>query len=211
MTRVPDFDELVGADVPGSERERLQRVHQLLVQAGPPPELSPDLDAVPWPEDALSPLGFGRKRVRRSPLLLAAALVTAVVAGFLVGQVTSTSSGRGFDTVRVVQMTGRGSSRDATATLQLGSRDRNGNWPMLLRVENLARLPEGGYYDLYLTHKGRPIALCGSFNVERRGEVVVRLSAAYELGRFDGWVVTRQVPPNHDPTQIVLTSANAAA
>ena len=40
----PDFDELVGGDdLPGPERERLQRVHELLVAAGPPPELPPEL------------------------------------------------------------------------------------------------------------------------------------------------------------------------
>jgi len=37
--RVPDFDELVGGDVTGDERERLRRAHELLVHTGPPPEL----------------------------------------------------------------------------------------------------------------------------------------------------------------------------
>ena len=41
MTRGPDFDQLVGHEVGREERERLQRVHELLVEAGPPPELSP--------------------------------------------------------------------------------------------------------------------------------------------------------------------------
>ena len=31
----PDFDELVGPDVPPAERERLYTAHELLVQAGP--------------------------------------------------------------------------------------------------------------------------------------------------------------------------------
>ena len=44
--RVPDFDELVGGDVTGDERERLRRAHELLVQTGPPPELSPELEKV---------------------------------------------------------------------------------------------------------------------------------------------------------------------
>ena len=33
----PDFDELVGTDLAPGERERLERVHELLVAAGPPP------------------------------------------------------------------------------------------------------------------------------------------------------------------------------
>ena len=45
----PNFDELVGAELPPSERERLRLVHDLLVAAGPPPEL-PKLLASP-PEE----------------------------------------------------------------------------------------------------------------------------------------------------------------
>jgi len=56
-----------------------------------------------------------------------------------------------------------------------------------------------------LTKGGKPVVLCGTFNV-RRGEVVVRFTAAYDLEHFDenGWVVTRQPPGHHEPTQIVL-------
>jgi hypothetical protein len=76
---------------------------------------------------------------------------------------------------------------------------------MLVRVTGLDQLPEGGYYDLYLTHNGKPVALCGIFNVGR-GETIVRLSASYDLKHFDknGWVVTRQLRGNHEPTDIVL-------
>ena len=35
----PNFDDLIGEDVPAWERERLRRAHDLLVAAGPPPEL----------------------------------------------------------------------------------------------------------------------------------------------------------------------------
>jgi hypothetical protein len=41
----PDFEELVGGDLEPRERERLLRVHEALVAAGPPPELTPDLAA----------------------------------------------------------------------------------------------------------------------------------------------------------------------
>ena len=37
--RGPSFDDLVGDDLAPAERERLLRVHELLIQAGPPPEL----------------------------------------------------------------------------------------------------------------------------------------------------------------------------
>ena len=208
IPRKPDFDELVGRDVDPSERARLQHAHDLLVEAGPPPELPPALNEVQWPDDALERLRFGRREHdrRRPPLLVAAVLVTVALAGFLLGQATDNGSKSGFDTRRVVNLAGTRLDTDATATLQLGARNRAGNWPMLLHVTRLQPLPEGGYYDLYLTRKGKPIALCGSFNVDGRGEATVPFSAAYDLGKFDedGWVVTRQVPPNHDPTDIVL-------
>ena len=47
MNRNPNLDELVGTDTTGAERERLQHVHDLLLEAGPPPELSPELEAGP--------------------------------------------------------------------------------------------------------------------------------------------------------------------
>ncbi|HYT51187.1 MAG TPA: hypothetical protein VEL10_03175 [Gaiellaceae bacterium] len=210
--RPPDFDELVGEDVSLSERDRLRRVHDLLVAAGPPPELSPELEAVQWPEEALAPLGLTRRAGsrKRSPLLIAAAVLTIAAAAFLLGQATSGNSPNSIDAQRVVKLKGTALDSDALATLELGGRDQQGNWPMILQVTGLRPLPEGGYYDLYLTRRGKPIALCGSFNVGRRGEATARFTAAYVLEHFDGWVVTRQIPPNHKPTDIVLRPAGSA-
>src|SRR5207302_8203379 len=87
-TRPPDFDDLVGGEVPGEERARLRRVHELLVQADQPPELSPELDAVPWPNEALTPLSSrrrGRER-RRSWLGLAAAAAAIALIAFIIGE-----------------------------------------------------------------------------------------------------------------------------
>jgi hypothetical protein len=207
MTKPADFDELVGRDLPEAERERLRHAHELLVQAGPPPELSPELEKVPWPEDALAPLWGKRKEkvpLTRRPLFLAAGFATAVVIGIVIGQ-GSGASPNSIDAQRSVELRGTALDRDAIGTLQLGKRDEDGNWPMVLRVKGLNDLPEGGYYDLYLTRDGEPRVLCGTFDVND-GEVVVRLSAAYDLSRFDrnGWVVTRQPPGHHEPDQIVL-------
>jgi hypothetical protein len=107
--------------------------------------------------------------------------------------------------VRVVKLAGTNLDRNARGTLALGKADQGGNWPMLLHATGLRQLPEGGYYDLYLTKGGKPVVLCGSFNV-RAGEAIVRFSAAYDLSHFDpdGWVITRQLPANHQPTEIVL-------
>ena len=203
MTPAPDFDDLVGKEVPDEERARLLRAHRLLVEAGPPPELSPELDSVPWPEESQMPL---LKPKQRRPLLLAAAIATALGIGFVLGQATGpSSSSSSMQAVRVVKLAGTELDSDARATLELGKADASGNWPMILHARGLQQLPEGGYYDLYLTKGGKPVVLCGSFNV-RSGEAVVRFSAAYDLNHFDrdGWVITRQLPSNHRPTEIVL-------
>jgi hypothetical protein len=204
LRRVPDLDESIGADVPAAEHDRLRAVHELLVRAGPPPELSPELESVPWPEEALEPLGLTRRAGARGPSkwLLAAGAAAAVSIGFALGQVTGGEANR-FDVQRAVEMSGTRLDRDAAATLELGSRGPDGNLPMLLHVQNLLQLPPDGYYNLYLTRAGKPIALCGSFNV-KRGVTVVRMNVPYELKKFDGWVVTRQQNDNHKPTEIVL-------
>lgn len=205
MTRGPDFDELVGYNVPAEERDRLRRAHDLLVEAGPPPELSPEQEAVPWPDDALQPL-FGRRREHkaRRPVLLAAALATAIFVGFLLGQAT-TSDNSSVSATKTVELHGTPLARNALATLKLGKEDAAGNWPMVLHVTGLPRLEHGGYYALFLTKGGEPLVSCGTINVS--GATSVRLSAAYALERFDknGWVIVRQTPANHfQPNQVVL-------
>jgi hypothetical protein len=204
MTQRPDFDDLVGPDVPVEERERLHRAHELLIEAGPPAELSPELESVPWPDDALAPL-FGRRRERRRrPVLLAAALATAAVLGFVLGQ-AATSSSTSIDARETVQLQGTPLARGAVGSLKLGKPDAAGNWPMVLQVKGLPKLSKGGYYDLYLTKSGIPLVSCGTINA--KGNTVVRLTAAYNLENFDhnGWVIVRKTPANHfGASQIVL-------
>src|SRR5919197_3065719 len=208
MSRTPDFDDLLGSDVPAEERDRLRRAHELLIEAGPPPELSPELEAVPWPDDALSPL-WGRRRGQsrsRRPLLLAAAIATVAVVAFLLGQATTSKNSIGVR--KTVQLHATTLGHGALATLDLGKRDSHGNWPMVLHIRGLPRLPGNGYYDLYLTKGGKPLVSCGTFNVN--GKTNVRLSAAYNLEAFDknGWVIVRKTPANHfQPNQIVLSAS----
>ena len=47
MTVPPDFRDLIDDDISAEERARLERVHELLVEAGPPPELPPSLAETP--------------------------------------------------------------------------------------------------------------------------------------------------------------------
>ena len=202
MTRTPDFDELVGTDVTPEERERLRRAHELLIEAGPPPELPPTLERVPKIEETPRRLRQRKKRVVRRVVLLAAACATAAAIGFVLGHSTNPNA---ISTERVVKLAGTNLRPQASGTLELGKNDGHGNWPMVLRVKGLQSLPSGGYYDLYLTRGGRPVVLCGTFNVGQ-GVTEIRLTAAYDLSHFDsnGWVVTRQLPGHHEPTDIVL-------
>jgi hypothetical protein len=213
--RVPDFEDLVGGDVSGEERERLRRTHELLVQAGPPPELSPELESVAWPEEALQPLGLfrtPRKRTGRPWFQVALAAAAVLLVGFLIGQAFGSRS-NSFNTMHVVRMHGTKAAPNAFAAVALGRQGRDGNWPMEVNVTDLPPAQNGGYYDLWLSSHGKPIALCGTFNTHLTGDTSVRMSAAYDLEhlKFDGWIVTRHTPGVADPNSpTVLTTEPAA-
>ncbi|HEX5583120.1 hypothetical protein [Gaiella sp.] len=166
-----DVRDLVG-DLEPDELERLQRVHTLLEQAGPPPPLSPAV-AEPRPPTARV-IPFPRRyRYFAAALATAAALVLFGI-GYLVG-------GRGPDPVRTLAMSGTGGAR---ASLEIYAKDTAGNWPMQLAVE---QVPQGKYV-LWLTRDGRLAESCGSFAVAE-GDTNVALNAPYRLKDFDGWVV----------------------
>jgi hypothetical protein len=173
----PDFDELVGSDVGPDERERLHRVHELLIEAGPPPEL----------DEAPAPVELAARRRRRPALLaLAAALGVAVFAlGVLVG-----SSGDGSSPTRTIAMEGVGEAAGASASLAVYDADGAGNWPMELSVAGLDE--PGATYELWLTKSGQPYGLCGSFRVDDDGLAVVPMNAPYELDETAGWIVVKQ-------------------
>jgi len=187
LTRVPDFDELVGDDLTPEERARLHRAHELLLAAGPPPELPPSLAHAPDPEPKVS---FLPQRRRFTAIGVAAALAFAA---FGVGYVTGGARNHGFATAGSTAMHGTALAPGASGTLRIARPDRAGNWPMQFSVRGLSPLRGGSYYELDLSRGGRPVATCGTFTVHA-GTTVVSLNAPYEFKNFDGWVVTR-----HDP------------
>ncbi|CAN5281095.1 hypothetical protein BH09ACT13_BH09ACT13_00570 [soil metagenome] len=178
--RDPDFEELVGSDLEPAERERLQRIHDLLVAAGPPPELSAGAR-----QRAGARARAVRRRGRATILALAAALGVIVFAvGFLAGD---RAGGPGTDFT--VAMRGTGAGAGSNAVLEIFDVDQAGNWPMELRVTGLEPAPSGRTYELWLT-RGRSLeALCGSFLAEPDGTTVVPMNAPYRLKEFDGWVI----------------------
>ena len=178
----PEFDDLVGPDVPAVDREHLLRAHEALVTAGPPPELPLGLEHAPDPEPKVA---FLPNRRRYTALGVAAAIaLLALLGGFAWGQ----KHGGDFQAAWVAQLQGPG----ATGSLKVGDVDSAGNWPMRLTVHGLAQLPAGGYYELLLTRKGKPAASCGTFVVDE-ASTDVRLNAPYKLKTFDGWVVARHL------------------
>ncbi len=202
MTRVPDFDELVGRDLPPAERERLLRVHELVVAAGPPPELAPELEAGPTLAMTLVKPKREHRRHRMS-LLLAAAIAVLVV--FLGGYIVGNSHTGGDAPAKTMTLTGTKAAPDALASLRIDHADSAGNWPMQLTVTGLPKLPDHAYYVVFLVRDGKPWAPCGAFNVAgpKRG-TTVNLTAPYELKKGDTWAVMEQTPHASSPGPAVL-------
>jgi hypothetical protein len=178
------FDELVGEVENAGERERLRRVHDLLLAVPPPPDI---------PQAALDRLTSGppvvaalpKRRARPIALLAAAiAAVAAFGAGYLIGDRDPASE-------RVIEMTGVGAERDATMSIRVLREDGAENWPMRVSVSGLEPSRDrNDFYELWLTRDGKPYATCGRFLVGD-GVTRVTLTVPYALRRYDGWVVTR--------------------
>jgi len=178
------FDEIVaGAELEAGQRERLRRVHELLITVGPPPEVAPELQAPP----AAEPVRLLPRRRRTALALIAAAFGLAVFGtGYLVGDRMAEPT-----TERVLTMTGVGDASAARGTIEILAQDGAGNWPMLVRVRGLEPSADRrDYYELWLTKDGELAAPCGRFIVDG-GVTEVTLSVPYSLRGFDGWVVTR--------------------
>jgi hypothetical protein len=203
MTRPPDFDELVGGDLDRAERERLQHVHDLLVIAGPPPELTPELERGPTLAMTLS--GPSRRKVERRVALLAAAL-TVLALAFLGGYLAGHGNAGSLAGAHTLKLVGTAQAPGALAALKVQDADAAGNGPMTLSVTGLPKLPPRGYYEVFLTRSGKIFAPCGTFLVKSPGSaVVVQLNAPYHLRQGDGWVVTKQLPGRRDAGPVVLT------
>ena len=203
MTRTPDFDDIVGDDLDHEERNRLEHVHDLLVIAGPPPELTPEMER--GPTLAMTLGGPSRRRIQRRVALLAAALVVLVVA-FLGGYLAGHGNVGTLASAHTLTLAGTAQAPGAQAALIVQAADPAGNWPMTLSATGLPKLPARGYYEVFLTRNGKIFAPCGVFLVkDPKAAVSVQLNAPYDLHRGDGWVVTKQLPGHHEAGPIVLT------
>jgi hypothetical protein len=192
VTRPPDFDDLLPDVESPEERERLRRVHELLVQAGPPPELSPALASSPETavqREADEVTWLPRRRLRAGLVLAFAVVAVAFGVGYLAGA----DDDQAFSTERVVVMRGTDAAPGARASLRLGKAD-DGNVPMVLTAAGLRRLGPEGYYEVVLTRNGEVVGPCGTFVVRGGDRTTVYLNAPYRIDRTTGWIVT--VHPN---------------
>ena len=183
----PDLRELVGDDVTADELERLGRVHQLLVRAGPPPELP---EALAEPPASGGTVALLPTRHWRALAALAAALALAAFgAGWLASSARDSDSDS-FPAIDFrVPMAGTPAAPHAVASIAVAERDESGNWPLAMTIRGLPALAEDQSYELWLTKDGKLAALCGPFRTN--GDSVTYLNAPYRLRQYDGWVVTR--------------------
>jgi hypothetical protein len=199
--RGPEFGDLVGPEVGGAERDRLLRMHELLLEAGPPPELSPRLEAGPTLAMTLS----RAPRARRHRLALLAAAVAVVLAVFLGGYAVGNGKKSATVTpVATLTLHGTTAAPRAEASLELLPL-RGGNWPMTLSVTGLPALSGRSFYEVYLVRDGKPWASCGTFVVRKSSSAtVVTLNAPYRLHPGDSWLVTKQTADAAGPGPTVL-------
>jgi len=210
VDREPSLNELIGTEVTGAERQQLQQVHEMLLEAGPPPEISAELERGPTLAMTLSGKQQ-RQRQRRRPramILLAAALLIGLV--FFAGYSVRSTGNRGSaGLAESVQLTGTRLAPRGQGVLQVWTSSDNSNWPMTLTV---AGLPQNNRYEVYLVRGGKIRGSCGMFRVgdsRSSGNVTVSLTSPWQLKQGDSWVVTRPVAGAAEPGPTVLRPTTA--
>jgi hypothetical protein len=127
-------------------------------------------------------------------LLVGAGLAAAAFGiGYVAGQGGSDSRPAAAppeQTTSVVALRPSDQNNTSGASIRLGRKRTDGNWPMIVTVRGLDHLVRGDYYALVLTRNGTPAVTCGTFNVAQEGTTSFRMIAAYDLDRFDGWAIT---------------------
>jgi hypothetical protein len=201
----PDFDELFDLDDLGSlDRERLRRVHDLLVAAGPPEELPAKLTAPPVDVGSAATVTRLPSRRRRTGM---AVLIAAVVAGacFAGGYVLANQAHR--SSIHVVEVVPLMGQQDSFASLRIGSADHSGNWPIELSETGLPPLQSNGAYVLMVSQNGKPARPCGTFEVNAHGTTTVTFSVPYKITKSTRWSVTEIAPGTTFPGHVVMTTS----
>jgi hypothetical protein len=192
-----EFEDWVDVEgLASDERARLERVHELLLEAGPPAELPAGLERPP-----AQVIAFPRRRRTLAAVLVAAAALVAAsfVGGYAVGH-----GGNGTTVVQTAALASTGGGR-ALASLQIGKPYRSGNWPIEMTVRGLpAQKQAQAYYLLLLWRHGRPAGICGAFRVSRLGSTKLHFDVPYAITDSTRWVVTLIVPGGRYPGDVVM-------
>lgn len=209
----PNLDDLLEGIEDPRERDRLRRMHDLLVATGPPPDLSPALagaPAAPAAEDEEPDTSWLPPRRLGAVVLVGAGLLGAAFGvGYIAGEGGSDSRPAAAppeQPTSVIALRPSDQNNTAGASIRLGRKRADGNWPMVVTVRGLDHLAKGDYYTLALTRKGKPVVTCGTFNVSTTGTTTIRMIAAYDLANYDGWAITQYDQQSHNDT-VVMTEA----
>jgi anti-sigma-K factor RskA len=183
-----DLRSLLGDDIPEPELARLRETDALLRSISGPPEVPASLTA------AVRAIP-GRRRGSRVRLGVALAFAAALAAaafgiGTWVGGGSSLEAGE-----QVVLEPTPQAPPDAQMVIDVYSVDEAGNWKMSADVTGLPPLPEGGYYEVWMTKGDTLASPCGRFAVDQQGQAHrVWLNGPYQFDQYDRWVVVRVLP-----------------
>ena len=199
-----DFEQMVDlAGVSPEDRARMQRMHELLVSAGPPADLPLQLADAPSDVGGAQVIAFPRRRRTAAAISIAAAVAVACFSG---GYVLANQAHHGsLHAVRVVGLSGE---QNSLASLRVGAADANGNWPVQLTVQGLPPLHgTDSHYLLMLTQNGKPTWVCGMFKVGKDGATTVTFSVPYRITGQTKWAVTEMTDGLKFPGHVVMTTS----
>ncbi|HWB22889.1 MAG TPA: hypothetical protein VG652_08370 [Gaiellaceae bacterium] len=182
-----DFGDLIDDGLDAAEQQRLRAVHELLLAAGPPPELPAGLAQLKRDTTDAEVIRLPSPSRRRpiAAVAVAATVAAAVLGGYLLGH----GSQGAFKTVWVVSMQGQSSY----ASIRVGPDDGNGNSPLELSVSGLPPLTGQKYYELMLMHNGKPAYPCGRF-VMHGHATTLYWTVPYKITGASKWVVMVLTP-----------------
>jgi hypothetical protein len=188
VTDRPDIRDLVGSDVPEPELERLRHADELLRSSDRPPEVPESLTA--------TVLAIPESRRSRRLQIAAGVAAAALLAGATFGIGTWVSGEDPPPAVEEITLNATSQApREAWMSMEVFPQDPAGNWAILADVGGLPPLPEGGYYELWMTKQDELAAPCGRFVVDEGGGARdFWLNAPYEFEGYDRWVVVAMLP-----------------
>jgi hypothetical protein len=189
-----DLTELLGADVPQDELERLAGADAALRATPAPPEASETLAkrvlAIPGQRSR----GGDRRRVLAGLAIAAGFAGAAFGIGLWAGGDGGGGGGPNF--VEEVALVATANAPEAAEmTLSVVELDDAGNWRMSGDVSGLPPLADDHYYEAWLTKGDELAEPCGRFVVDEDGRAEnVWFTAPYRFSEFDRWVAVEVGP-----------------